>query len=187
MVKKIARDKHPRLVIISLKVVSFTSLLDIPKKKKSSILWTWYATIVFLRSRCPLFFLIHFLFLTKLWAACVQNHTNDDDEKTKSKNPHRYISWGIFSSTFMYNLSPLFLGGWGGVIYQLVEQKKTVKSHNIMALEKVRPFCQPTNSRTLYSIKSPSFLLRAFHFFSWRNSEPFVFSDDEEENKIKKD
>ena len=32
MIKKVARDKHPRLVIMSLKVVSFTSSLDIPKK-----------------------------------------------------------------------------------------------------------------------------------------------------------
>ena len=32
MIKKIARDKHPRVVIISLKVVSFTSFLDLPKK-----------------------------------------------------------------------------------------------------------------------------------------------------------
>ena len=53
--------------------------------------------------------------------------------------------------------------------------------------KKVRQFCQLTNSRTLYSIKSPSFLLRPFHFFSCRNFEPFVFSDDDEENKIKKD
>ena len=114
MIKKIARDKHPRLVIMSLKVVSFTSSLDIPKK--SSIVSTWHATIVSLRSRAPPFLSIHFLFLTKLWAACVQNHTSDNEKKqNKIKNPHRYVTWVILSLTFIYNLfSPFSLGEVGG-------------------------------------------------------------------------
>ena len=81
--KKIACDKH-RVVIISLKVVSFMSLLDL--QKKSSILSTWYATIVFLQSRVPPFFSIYFLFPTKLWASCVQNYTSDDNENNKTKS-----------------------------------------------------------------------------------------------------
>ena len=145
--------------------MSFTSLLDIPKKKKSSILWTWYATIVFLRSRCPLFFLIHFLFLTKLWAACVQNHTNDDDEKTKSKNPHRYISWGIFSSTFMYNLSPLFFLGGGGVIYQLVEQKKRSRAIILWLLKRFVHFVNLLILELCTRSRAPPFF--SVHFISF--------------------
>jgi len=172
MIKKIARDKHPRVVIISLKVVSFTSLLDLPKKK-SSILSTWYATIVFLRSRVPPFFSIYFLFLTKLWAVCVQNYTSDDNENNNTKSkihtdiyPGSSFPLHLFTIFFFFS----FLGGAGegggcylGACWTL--KKRLVDFVNLRVLE----LCSRSRAPPFFSV----------HFFPWRNFEPFLFSDDE--------
>ena len=164
MIKKIARDKHPRVVIISLKVVSFTSFLDL--QKKSSILSTWYVTIVFLRSRVPPFFSIYFLFLTKLWAVCVQNYTSDDNENNKTKSKiHTVIYPGSSVPLHLFTIFffPFFSGVQGGVLFRSlldIKKKKFVDFVKVRVLE----LCTLSRAPPFFSV----------HFFLWRNFKPFV-------------
>ena len=97
------------------------------------------------------FLLNPFLFPDKTLSSLCQNHTSDDNEKNKTKSK-------IHTDIYPRSSFPLHL-----------------------FITFSRQFCQPTNCRTLYSIKSSSFLLCPFNFFSGRNFEPFVFSDDDEE------
>ena len=103
-------------------------------QKKWSILSTWYVTIVFLRSRVPPFFSIYFLFLTKLWAVCVQNYTSDDNENNKTKSKiHTVIYPGSSVPLHLFTIFffPFFSGVQGGVLFRsLLDIKK--KSSSIL-------------------------------------------------------
>ena len=177
MIKKIARDKHPRVVIISLKVVSFTSFLDL--QKKSSILSTWYVTIVFLRSRVPPFFSIYFLFLTKLWAVCVQNYTSDDNENNKTKSKiHTVIYPGSSVPLHLFTIFffPFFSGVQGGVLFRSlldIKKKKFVDFVKVRVLE----LCTLSRAPPFFSV----------HFFLWRNFKPFVLVTTTKKNFKKND
>ena len=116
MIKKIARDKHPRVVIISLKVVSFTSFLDLPKKIVNFVNLVCDNSFPSIKS--PSFLLNLFPFPDKTLSR-LSKITLATTTKTKQnpKSTRLYILGHLFLYIYLQSFFSLFFRGCRGVCY----------------------------------------------------------------------